>query len=60
MEGIGQLIALILVVMFGPPVAFFIIGLVKRKSNPEAAKIFYIVAIVYLLVGGGICASMLM
>lgn len=59
MEGIGTLILLILLVMFGPPVLFAIIGLVKRTSNRDAAKIFFILAVGWLLIAGGICASLM-
>jgi hypothetical protein len=33
MEGIGLIIFLILAVMFGPPIVFFIVGLNKRSTN---------------------------
>jgi hypothetical protein len=59
MEGLGAIIALILAVMFGPPLLFLILGLSKRKSNPESAKIFYILSATWLIVGGGICATIL-
>jgi quinol-cytochrome oxidoreductase complex cytochrome b subunit len=54
------LILLILLVMFGPPVLFLIVGLVKRSRNQDSAKVFFILGAVWLLVGGGICASLLM
>ncbi|HET6540630.1 MAG TPA: hypothetical protein VFG46_09110 [Chryseolinea sp.] len=60
MDGLGVIIILILAVMFGPPLVFFIIGLNKRNTNKESAKVFYILAVVYLVIGGGICASMLL
>ena len=59
MDGLGVIIMLILAVMFGPPIVFVIIGLKKRTSNIESAKVFFILAAVYLLIGGGICASIL-
>jgi hypothetical protein len=59
MEGLGVLIILILGLMFGPPVLFLIIGLRKRTTNKESAKIFYILAAAWLVGGGGICASLL-
>ena len=59
MEGIGVLIAIMYAALIGPPLIFLIIGLSKRKSNPVKAKPFFILAVVYLLIGGGICASLL-
>jgi hypothetical protein len=59
MEGIGTLIILVLLVMFGPPVLFTIIGFVQRNSNKQAAKVFFILAAGWLIIGGGICASLL-
>lgn len=56
---IGSLIFLILLVMFGPPVLFIILGAVKRTSNKETSRIFFVLAAVWLLVGGGICASIM-
>jgi hypothetical protein len=53
------IILLILAVMFGPPLILLIIGLNKRAQRPDSAKVFYILAVVYLLIGGGICASIL-
>jgi 4-amino-4-deoxy-L-arabinose transferase-like glycosyltransferase len=53
------IIFLVLLVMFGPPVLFMILGAVKRTSNKETSKIFFVLAAVWLLVGGGICASIM-
>lgn len=59
MEGIGLLITICFLITFGPPVIFFIIGLIKHNRNRNAAKIFYIIAAVWLIVGGGMCASIM-
>jgi len=59
MDGIGTLIALILGIMFGPPLLFFIIGFNKRTSDKNTSKVFFILGVVWLVVGGGICASIL-
>lgn len=59
MNGIGILIGIILFIMFGPPVLFAIIGLSKRKTDKKSAKVFYIIAIAWLIAGGGICATIL-
>lgn len=57
MEGIGTLIAICFGITFGPPVLFFIIGMVKRRK--DSGKIFFILAAVWFIVGGGICASIM-
>lgn len=50
---------LIFLIMFGPPLIVGLIGLVLfRKQRKKAAKIFFIIAGVYLVVGLGICGSM--
>jgi hypothetical protein len=59
MDGIGILIMLILGIMFGPPVVFFIVGLKKRSTNREASTVFFILGVAWLVIGGGICASIL-
>ncbi|TMM59027.1 hypothetical protein FEE95_06225 [Maribacter algarum] len=53
------IVVLIVLVMFGPALLFLIIGLVIRKKNSKAAKVFYIIAGVYLLVSLGICGSLI-
>ena len=52
-------ILLIVGVIFGPPLVLFIVGRGKSKTKPETAKIFYVLAVVYLLVAGGTCYSLL-
>ena len=59
MNGLGELSLMFFSVWFGPPAIFAIIGLVKRKSDPAAAKGFFIFAVVWVLIGGGICLSLL-
>ncbi|MEZ4801521.1 MAG: hypothetical protein R2797_02025 [Gelidibacter sp.] len=51
------LIVMILLVMFGPPILFTVIG--SNQSDKKRAKVYYIVAVVYLLIGLGICGSLL-
>lgn len=50
---------LIIGVLLGPPTALILAGLAWRKDKPERAKVFYILAVVYLVISGGICATML-
>lgn len=62
LEGNMDLTALVFVmilIMIGPPVLLTIIGFVVRKNNPVASKILFILATVYLLVGLGICGSLM-
>ena len=54
-----EIILLILLVMFGPPVVLIILGVNKRKDKPTTANVLFILAAVYVLIGGGICASIL-
>lgn len=56
LNGIVVMIALIMV---GPPIVLTIIGLTLQKSTPKGAKVFYILAALYLLIGLGICGSMM-
>jgi hypothetical protein len=56
---IGLLITLLAALMFGPPIIFVVIGVAKRNTNKQTAKLFYILAAVYVLIGGGICATLL-
>jgi quinol-cytochrome oxidoreductase complex cytochrome b subunit len=59
MEGLEIIIVLILLIMFGPPLLFLVLGFVKRRSNPSASKVFFILAFAWIIIGGGICASMI-
>jgi hypothetical protein len=59
MEGLGLFIMLCYLVTFGPPVLFLIIGLAIRSRNKNTAKILFILATVWFVIGGGICASVM-
>jgi hypothetical protein len=52
------LIYVFALIMFGPALILMIIGLLIRKKNPKAAKVFYILAGVYLLISLGICGGL--
>lgn len=45
--------------MIGPPIVLTLIGFGVKKNNPRAAKVLFILAAVYLLVGLGICGSLM-
>ncbi len=51
---------IILAIMFGPPILFAIIGLSYRNTNKKTAKVFYIIAAVYLLISLGVCGSLML
>jgi len=54
------IVLLIMFIMFGPPLLFTIIGFSIRKNYPTAAKVLFILAVVYLIAGLGICGNMLL
>ncbi len=47
------------IIMFGPPLILAIVGAKKLESNKKVAKILFIIAAVYLIVGVGMCAHFL-
>lgn len=47
------------VVLFLPPIILLIVGLVQLFKKKSSAKVYLIIAVVYLLVSGGMCASFL-
>jgi hypothetical protein len=53
------LILIILFLMFGVPALLAMTGFSRRKQNKDSAKVFYILAVVWLIVAGGICATIL-
>jgi len=59
MDELATIFAFFFGITFGPPLIFLIIALVKRARKRDSAKIFFILAFVWFIVGGGICASIL-
>lgn len=54
------LVALIFLVMFGPAILFLIIGFILFfKEKKKAAKIFFILTGVYLLISLGVCGGIM-
>lgn len=53
------ILILILIIMFGPPLLFATIGFFTYKYNRKSGKVLFILAALYLLIGLGICGSML-
>lgn len=57
---LSGLFAMILLVMFGPALLFLIIAFVMLgQKRKKAAKIFFILTGVYLLISLGICGAMM-
>lgn len=53
------LFAFILLIMFGPAILFFIIGIILlTRQKKKAGKVFMILAGVYLVISLGVCGSM--
>ena len=52
---LSGLVVLIFLILLGPPFVLLIIGLLLKKRNKQAANVFYILAVLYLLVGAGVC-----
>jgi len=53
------LVYFFVLIMFGPALVLLIIGLLLRKKSKKAAKVFYILAGIYLLVSLGICGGLM-
>lgn len=49
------LLILIFAIMFCPPILFTITGFALKKRNKKAAKIFFILAAIYLIISLGVC-----
>lgn len=55
------LVFLIILIMAGPAILFAIIGgILLYNKNKKAAKVFFILAVVYLVISLGICGSMML
>lgn len=59
LNGLGAMIIIILLIMFGVPLILLIIGISLRDKNPETSKKLIIASVVYVLIGLGICGSMM-
>jgi len=56
---LNGLVAIFVLIMVGPPVLLTIIGFSIKKHQPKSAKVFFILATVYLIAGLGICGSLM-
>ena len=50
---------IVIAIMIAPPFILSLIGFAIRKSYPDAAKVLYILAGLYLIIGLGLCGSMM-
>lgn len=53
------LLYLLIAIMFGPAILLAIIGALLLKKNKKAAKIFFILAAIYVIVSLGICGALI-
>jgi hypothetical protein len=53
------LIWLILGMMLGPAIVLAVIGILLRKNYKKAAKVCFILAVVYVIVSLGVCGTIL-
>ena len=54
------LVVILFLIMFGPALILLICGFILRsKENKKAAKVFFILAGVYLLISLGVCGGLL-
>nr|WP_309757919.1 hypothetical protein [Flavobacterium sp.] len=56
---LGGLVAILIMIMVVPPIILTIIGFAVRSNNPKTAKVLFILAVLYLIVGLGICGGLL-
>ncbi len=59
LNGLGALVFFILGIWFGPPLILTIFGISRYRENKKLAKTLFIIAVIYVLIGAGICASTL-
>jgi hypothetical protein len=53
------LLIMILLIMFGPGVLLTIIGIAVYRKNKKAAKVLFIIAIVYTIISLGVCGALM-
>ena len=53
------LVYLILAIMFGPAILLAIIGFAIMKNNKKTAKVFFILAAVYVIISLGLCGGLM-
>jgi len=56
---LGGLVAFFVAIMVGPPILMTIIGLAIKKNSPNGAKVCFIIGALYLIIGLGICGTLM-
>lgn len=56
---LGGLVAFFVAIMVGPPILMAITGFAIKKSHPNGAKVCFIIGALYLLIGLGICGTLM-
>ncbi len=49
---------LVLLMLAGPSLVLGLIGFLLRKRNKKASTVFYTLAVLYFIIGWGICSGM--
>ncbi|MEW4922283.1 hypothetical protein [Algibacter sp. 2305UL17-15] len=52
------LLYLIIAIMLGPAILLALIGFLVRGKNKKAAKVLFILAVVYVLISLGVCGAL--
>jgi|GEM_PF-2994918 len=60
MEGIGILVAALFILAFGPPIVMLATSAALWKKNRKLAVIFLIIGLLWLVIGGGSCLTLLL
>lgn len=53
------IVFLMLLLLFGPALVFFLVGLALRKKHIKAAKVFFILGVVYMIISLGTCGILI-
>lgn len=59
MDGLIYLVIAAYLICHIPAFILLIIGFVKLKKKPQVAKKLFIAALIYFLIGAGVCGAML-
>ena len=54
------IIIFFVLIIFGPPLLFVLIGFAIKRNSANAAKVLFIMAASYLIIAGGICGTLMM
>jgi hypothetical protein len=56
---LNGLVFFLVLILIGPPIILTLIGFGIKKNSPNSAKTLFILAALYLVIGLGICGSLL-